>query len=694
MSTVLAETLVKMEDPQLKLNEQNSALNAAAAAGADHSEDDDDDDHSGDEMGGKGKKGKSNGKSRRELPSGAVATLKAWLLSPEHFTHPYPTPQDQIMLMQKTGIDKKQLKNWFTNARRRIWKPMLKKQLEQGKLAQAGGGPGGAGSVTIMNTQGGAGPGAGMMMPQTQLQAPMSADSAQYSQHWQQPPHLQAQTNLSQPQYDSSGNVGAPGPMPGYTYVTQYPQQFAQQQQQQPLSNQQVTTQQQQQQQQQSQSGQPQSQQQRQPGSTGNQMNQSVSIGSLPPVNSFSSSGHMIKNDSHAVLMELFARDQDLVRQAAEVAKIKAQQAAYGHSGSGSSPQSGQPSNASPNNNPNPQHPMQGEGGTDTAGNTSSAAGTGMPTLNSWPHFSSVSSLNNLGSLAGVKSIQNLSAADLVSQAARKGSLAQIKSQENMGRADSYAFLEVFFDNDMSNKRGAKRDREEDNHVGLSLDGDEPSSSNPKSPEVVSSLTRPAPLPSNAEESEELKRNHDDALAARGLIAVSRSSEKLNELPKKMQRTLSQEYLKQQFANAPTAYVSGSWHQSQHRQQSPEATKSTNSVQFSRGTAGNLGNMYGQDPQWNSSGGGGGTQQPASVSDPSMANDSVEVPVSTKCSICHQVDIDTQLLPCGHMFHGRCLKPSLQHAMGPPKCPVDHTPMQSAVLAVPTASNAQLSGPS
>lgn len=87
--------------------------------------------------------GKARNKSRRELPAGAVATLKAWLLSPEHFTHPYPTPQDQVMLMQKTGIDKKQLKNWFTNARRRIWKPMLKKQLEQGKLTATGAGGGG-----------------------------------------------------------------------------------------------------------------------------------------------------------------------------------------------------------------------------------------------------------------------------------------------------------------------------------------------------------------------------------------------------------------------------------------------------------------------------------------------------------------------------------------------------------------------
>ena len=92
-----------------------------------------DDDFDGGDGGDGGGKGRS--KSRRELPTGAVATLKAWLLSPEHFTHPYPTPQDQAMLMQKTGIDKKQLKNWFTNARRRIWKPMLKKQIELGKIS-------------------------------------------------------------------------------------------------------------------------------------------------------------------------------------------------------------------------------------------------------------------------------------------------------------------------------------------------------------------------------------------------------------------------------------------------------------------------------------------------------------------------------------------------------------------------------
>ena len=67
--------------------------------------------------------------------------LKDWLLSDEHFTHPYPTTSDQAQLMQMTGIGKKQLKNWFTNARRRIWKPLIKKQLDDNKAAAARGAP-------------------------------------------------------------------------------------------------------------------------------------------------------------------------------------------------------------------------------------------------------------------------------------------------------------------------------------------------------------------------------------------------------------------------------------------------------------------------------------------------------------------------------------------------------------------------
>jgi hypothetical protein len=147
-------------------------------------EDDDDADA------GSGGGGKERGKSRRELPAGAVATLKAWLLSPEHFTHPYPTPQDQSMLMQKTGIDKKQLKNWFTNARRRIWKPMLKKQIEQGNLTATGvqGVPGSVPGLMMPNMPGGVASGAGT----TGLGNPHSIQAMRT--------HYQQASGLGQPQ--------------------------------------------------------------------------------------------------------------------------------------------------------------------------------------------------------------------------------------------------------------------------------------------------------------------------------------------------------------------------------------------------------------------------------------------------------------------------------------------------------------
>lgn len=67
-------------------------------------------------------------KSRRELPPHTVAILKGWMLSPEHVKHPYPTDEDKQMLLKKTGINMKQLTNWFTNARKRIWKPMMRRE--------------------------------------------------------------------------------------------------------------------------------------------------------------------------------------------------------------------------------------------------------------------------------------------------------------------------------------------------------------------------------------------------------------------------------------------------------------------------------------------------------------------------------------------------------------------------------------
>ncbi|CAK4193175.1 unnamed protein product [Aphanomyces euteiches] len=67
-------------------------------------------------------------KPRRELPPATVQILKNWMLSPEHVKHPYPTDDDKKMLLEKTGINMKQLTNWFTNARKRIWKPMMRRE--------------------------------------------------------------------------------------------------------------------------------------------------------------------------------------------------------------------------------------------------------------------------------------------------------------------------------------------------------------------------------------------------------------------------------------------------------------------------------------------------------------------------------------------------------------------------------------
>ncbi|KNA16868.1 hypothetical protein SOVF_085250 [Spinacia oleracea] len=62
-------------------------------------------------------------RSQRGFPDKAVAVLRNWLF--EHFLHPYPTDSDKQMLAEKTGLSRSQVSNWFTNARVRLWKPMV-----------------------------------------------------------------------------------------------------------------------------------------------------------------------------------------------------------------------------------------------------------------------------------------------------------------------------------------------------------------------------------------------------------------------------------------------------------------------------------------------------------------------------------------------------------------------------------------
>ena len=323
--------------------------------------------HSSDDEDSGSKKGKAGGgKSRRELPAGAVAILKQWLLSPEHFTHPYPTPQDQAMLMEKTGIDKKQLKNWFTNARRRIWKPMLKKQMEMGAGAVP---PSSVGGVDVGSIAQGLTTKAGTTITEKATSAAMQ-QVAQFHSLQQQIGLGTGSTAPSMPSNDMNASVNNP-------FYQAPPSSFGN-----------IPT----------------------VGTSNN------SIGSLPniQIGGKVNSPQLNKTDSHAVLMELFARDQDLVRRAAEAARLK--------QANRDSQQFQQP----------PLQPIANSSSQQLFG--SSKSFSTMQSLSSWPQFSSVSSLTNLGMLSNVKSITNMSGADLAAQGnqAKKANLAHVKSAESM----------------------------------------------------------------------------------------------------------------------------------------------------------------------------------------------------------------------------------------------------------------------
>lgn len=90
----------------------------------------------------KGKNSNINNKRKStSLPSETVEYLKAWMMSPEHIAHPYPTEQEKAQIMADTGIELKQLTNWFVNNRKRYWKPRVEAKLheQQGKTNVSGG---------------------------------------------------------------------------------------------------------------------------------------------------------------------------------------------------------------------------------------------------------------------------------------------------------------------------------------------------------------------------------------------------------------------------------------------------------------------------------------------------------------------------------------------------------------------------
>ncbi|CAL5361988.1 hypothetical protein CsSME_00053208 [Camellia sinensis var. sinensis] len=63
----------------------------------------------------------SKTKKKGKLPREARQMLLDWWTV--HYKWPYPTEADKVALAESTGLDQKQINNWFINQRKRHWRP-------------------------------------------------------------------------------------------------------------------------------------------------------------------------------------------------------------------------------------------------------------------------------------------------------------------------------------------------------------------------------------------------------------------------------------------------------------------------------------------------------------------------------------------------------------------------------------------
>nr|AKC35106.1 knotted-like 6 protein [Primula vulgaris] len=60
-------------------------------------------------------------RKKGKLPNDARTALLDWWNT--HYRWPYPTEEEKVKLSEVTGLDQKQINNWFINQRKRHWKP-------------------------------------------------------------------------------------------------------------------------------------------------------------------------------------------------------------------------------------------------------------------------------------------------------------------------------------------------------------------------------------------------------------------------------------------------------------------------------------------------------------------------------------------------------------------------------------------
>ncbi|KAL2242164.1 UNVERIFIED_CONTAM: Homeotic protein knotted-1 [Sesamum indicum] len=63
----------------------------------------------------------SKKKKKGKLPKDARQKLLSWWEL--HYKWPYPSESEKVALAESTGLDQKQINNWFINQRKRHWKP-------------------------------------------------------------------------------------------------------------------------------------------------------------------------------------------------------------------------------------------------------------------------------------------------------------------------------------------------------------------------------------------------------------------------------------------------------------------------------------------------------------------------------------------------------------------------------------------
>jgi len=63
---------------------------------------------------------------KTKIPRKALTVLKNWLT--EHYQDPYPSWSEKMKLAEEAGISVKQVQNWFTNIRGRVWKRSINQE--------------------------------------------------------------------------------------------------------------------------------------------------------------------------------------------------------------------------------------------------------------------------------------------------------------------------------------------------------------------------------------------------------------------------------------------------------------------------------------------------------------------------------------------------------------------------------------